>query len=138
MEPKLLKSSLYAPEGTEALPDRPSLLGGCCPCGHVFFPMHTLGCEVCGRHGDALRPMRLTGRGRLLSATIVHLHADPPRPAPFTIGKIALDDGPVVRTLLETAEERAPPGTTMVAALSSIGVADDGSAILDLRFTPLL
>jgi uncharacterized OB-fold protein len=137
MDTKLLKPSLYRRDGTEALPDHPSLLGGRCSCGYVFFPMQTMGCEVCGRHGEDLRPMPLTGRGRLLSATIVHLHADPARPAPFTIGKIALDDGPVVRTLLEAAEERAPAGTTMVAALAPVGIEDDGGDILDLRFTPL-
>src|SRR5262245_20452118 len=92
----LLKPALYA-----AVPDGvPVLRGGRCRCGYVFFPMQTYGCERCGCAGDALTPAALAGRGRLVATARVHLHADPARPAPFTIGTIALDAGPVIRTLL--------------------------------------
>jgi len=124
----LLKPTLYSPDGT--------LLGGRCTCGHVFFPMQTHGCEVCGRHGADLQPMTLNGRGRLLSSTIVHLHADKARPTPFTIGKIALAEGPVVRTLLVDPDKEIAPGTAMMTALVPVGTGDDGTAILDLRFGP--
>lgn len=119
----LLKPSLYTPDAT--------LLGGRCSCGDVFFPMQTHGCEVCGRHGANLQPMTLSGRGVLLSSTVVHLHADKARPAPFTIGKVALTEGPVVRTLLADPDTEIAPGMAMKAQLVPV----DGGK-LDLRFAP--
>ncbi|HEY4171128.1 MAG TPA: OB-fold domain-containing protein [Reyranella sp.] len=119
----LLKPSLYTPAAT--------LLGGRCTCGHVFFPMQTHGCEVCGRHGADLQPMTLSGRGMLLSSTVVHLHADKARPTPFTIGKVALAEGPVVRTLLVDPVREIAPGTAMAATL--VPVEGDKR---DLRFAP--
>jgi uncharacterized OB-fold protein len=124
----LLKPSLYGTDGT--------LQGGRCTCGHVFFPMQGHGCEVCGRHGADLQPMVLKGRGKLLSSTVVHLHIDKARTAPFTIGKIALSDGPVVRTLLVDPTREIEPGTAMVTALVPVGAGENGQTILDLRFTP--
>lgn len=124
----LLKPTLYTPQG--------ALLGGRCTCSHVFFPMQAHGCEVCGRHGAHLTPMALRGRGKLLSSTIVHLHADKSRAAPFTIGKIALADGPVVRTLLVDPVQQSAPGTEMVTTLVPVGTNDDGTVVLDLRFKP--
>ena len=123
MDAALLKPTLYTPSG--------ALLGGRCACGHVFFPMQTYGCEVCGRHGADLQPMTLSGRGTLLSSTVVHIHADKARATPFTIGKVLLADGPVVRTLLVDPDKEIAPGTAMVTALVSSG---DGT--LDLRFAP--
>ena len=123
MDRQLLKPTLYTPAGT--------LLGGRCACGHVFFPLQAHGCEVCGRHGDDLQPMTLSGRGTLLSSTVVHLHADKARTAPFTIGKVALAEGPVVRTLLLDPDREIAPGTPMAARLVPVG--ETG---LDLRFAP--
>jgi uncharacterized OB-fold protein len=80
--------------------------------------------------------MALSGRGRLLAATTVHLHADTSRPAPFTIGKIALEDGPVVRTLLADAVSNPAVGSEMLATLVAVGTGADGAALLDLRFAP--
>ena len=57
-------------------------------------------------------------------------------PAPFTIGKIMLADGPVVRTLLVDAAREVEPGTAMATTLVAVGTGDDGQAILDLRFKP--
>lgn len=127
----LLKPALYA-----ASPDDsdPVLLGGSCTCGYVFFPMQTFGCERCGRYGAALTPKALAGRGRLIAAATVHAHADPRRTAPFVVGTIALDDGPVVRTLLDAPPERATPGGRMRAVLAPI--ATERGEALDLRFRP--
>ena len=52
----LLKPGLYGPPAGE---DAAVLRGGKCACGAVFFPMQSYGCEVCGRHGEALRPRDL-------------------------------------------------------------------------------
>ena len=143
--PELLKPALYAEEGTAAVPDHPALNGGKCVCGHVFFPMQTYGCEVCGRRGDALQPLRLSGRGKLVASATVHIHAArtpasntdvKPHTAPFTIGSVSLEDGPTVRTLLTGVDEKTlKPGQAMVTILVSVGT--DAKSILDLRFTPV-
>jgi uncharacterized OB-fold protein len=129
----LLKPDLYAAcDGG----DPPILLGGRCTCGHVFFPMQTYGCERCGATGSALAPAPLKGRGRLVATATVHLHADPARPAPFVVGTIALDDGPVVRTLIiDTKPEERRPGARVEAVLIAVA-RDDGTEALDLRFRP--
>ena len=123
MEPALLEPTLYTASG--------ALLGGRCACGHVFFPMQTHGCEACGRHGADLQPLTLAGRGRLLSSTVVRFHADSARIAPFTIGKIALDEGPVVRALLVDPDREIRPGARMVSRMVSVG-----DSAVDLRFAP--
>ncbi|MEC9433805.1 MAG: OB-fold domain-containing protein [Pseudomonadota bacterium] len=138
----LLKPDLYGPAAADAggNPAGPPVLhGGECRCGAVFFPLQPYGCEVCGRHGDDLRPRALAGRGALIAAAVVHIHQNRPGPgaparqAPFVVGSIALDDGPVVRTLLDAAE--APePGARMEARLVETG---GETPTLDLRFAPV-
>src|SRR4051794_31256444 len=94
----LLKPGLY-----EVSPgSKIDLKGGRCRCGYVFFPFRTHGCERCGAFGDAITAQPLSGRGTLLAEARVHLHAAPGRSAPFSVVKVRLDEGPVVRTLLST------------------------------------
>jgi hypothetical protein len=126
----LLKPTLYRAEGSDADPVHPALLGGQCACGYVFFPMQTYGCERCG--GTSLAPRALSGRGRLLASARVHLHAGKNRQAPFTVVSVALDEGPIVRTLTE-ADEDVRPGDRMVTALVPVLDAE-GAQRLDLRF----
>jgi uncharacterized OB-fold protein len=129
----LLKPGLYRAEGTDAAPARPALLGGeCSVCGYVFFPMQSYGCEKCG--SVELRPRTLSGVGRLLAAARVHLHAGKGREAPFTVGSIQLDDGPIVRTLLIDDSRSPSPGARMATTLAP-AVSPEGEPRLDLRFT---
>jgi uncharacterized OB-fold protein len=130
----LLKSQLYSEDGHGRQSAEPVLQGGRCRCGHVFFPMQTYGCERCGSHGDALTPQALSTLGTLLASAVVHLHADKNRPAPFTIVKVALDDGPVVRTLLADDSGAIALGQRMTAKLTPIQQGD-GETVFDLRFT---
>jgi uncharacterized OB-fold protein len=133
-ETELLKPALYATEGTASVPDHPSLKGGKCQCGYVFFPLQTYGCEVCGRTGDALQPVALSGRGTLIASSTVHIHAAKNQEAPFTIGAIKLDDGPTVRTLLVDVDAKAlKPGQPMVTQL--VPVSSAAGKTFDLRFT---
>jgi len=127
---KVLKSQLYSERSITDL----VLRGGHCRCGYVFFPMQTYGCERCGGHGDALTPQGISTHGTLLASAVVHLHADKSRPAPFTIVKVALDDGPVVRTLLADDCGDIAPGQRMQAKLVPLHH-DDGEPVYDLRFT---
>lgn len=129
----LLKPALYRAEGGAAAPDRPALLGGECACGYVFFPLQRYGCEKCG--GLELKEKALSGAGTLLASARVHLHAGKGREAPFTVGAIALDDGPIVRTLIEEGRGDPRPGRRMAATLVAVEDAE-GAPWLDLRFTP--
>jgi uncharacterized OB-fold protein len=130
---ELLKPALYREEGTDGAPAHPALLGGACAaCGYVFFPMQCYGCEKCGS-GD-LQPRVLSGVGRLLASARVHLHAGKGREAPFTVGAIQLDDGPIVRTLLVEDTRPLAPGARMATTLAPT-VDAEGEPRLDLRFT---
>ncbi|WP_083632878.1 hypothetical protein [Bradyrhizobium sp. NAS96.2] len=128
-----MKSQLYSEDPGAGRPADPILQGGRCRCGYVFFPMQVYGCERCGSRGNALTPQPLSTRGTLLASALVHLHADKSRPAPFTIVKVALDDGPVVRTLLADDSCDIVPGQRMTAKLVSLQ-RDDGETVFDLRF----
>jgi uncharacterized OB-fold protein len=128
----LLKPSLYAVDAG----GQPVLLGGRCTCGHTFFPMQTYRCERCGKTGDALTPIPLATRGRLLATATVYMNSDPSRAAPFVIAAIELDDGPVVRTLLDETPAATIPAVRRqrrVRAVLEAVRADDHDA-LDLRF----
>ena len=124
----LLKPDLFAigPTGV------PVLLGGRCICGFVFFPMQAFGCERCGRNGPALQPHALAARGRLRASATVHIHADEKRKTPFVIGTIALDDGPIVRTLLDESNDAIASGARVEGVLARIHT--DSTEALDLRF----
>ena len=130
-EPELLKPGLYRRAGSPARPNLPALLGGACVCGHVFFPLQTYGCERCG--GTDLHPKALAGAGTLLAAARVHLHAGKSREAPFTVGSIRLEDGPIIRTLIAGKETPPRPGAAMVSLLEPV-TDGEGAVRLDLRF----
>ncbi|MHB8530177.1 MAG: Zn-ribbon domain-containing OB-fold protein [Caulobacteraceae bacterium] len=133
-EVTLLKPTLYRAAGTAEAPDRPALLGAVCGRGHVFFPLQRYGCERCGSLD--LEPRALCGLGRLLASARVRLHAGKGREAPFTVGSIQLDDGPIVRTLIEAGEDMTlGAGTRMATTLVAV-VDADGRGCLDLRFEP--
>jgi hypothetical protein len=130
----LLKPGLYRAGGMAAAPGRPALLGGvCAACGYVFFPLQRYGCEKCG--AVAIEPRALAGAGRLLASARVHLHHGKGREAPFTVGAIRLDDGPIVRTLIEADGTELHPGARM-ATLLVPAVDAEGAPRLDLRFAP--
>ena len=128
----LLKPALYsANESTAAQP--PMLLGGRCACGYLFFPMQRFGCERCGKNGGALTPASLRGSGKLITATVVHMHADKRRTVPFAVGTIALDDGPVIRALLSDISVAEHLQSAVVAELIVV-TNEDGTQPRDLRF----
>jgi uncharacterized protein len=112
----------------------PELVGGVCGgCHAVFFPYQSFGCERCGRYGADLAVRVLTSRGAVQAATVVHLHADPRRAAPFTVVEVRLDDGPVVRAV--AADGTAVAAGTRVEAFH-LPVAEGEDELLGLRFRP--
>lgn len=131
----LKKPQLYRPaEGHDAQAGSPASLKAVkCTCGHVAFPPQSYGCEQCGRNGGDLQETVLSGQGRLLASSTVHMHAAAYPVAPFTVVEVELDHGVVTRSLL--AEEQATdlkPGTLLRSVLQT-EPAEDGD-VLDLRF----
>jgi uncharacterized OB-fold protein len=126
--------TLFEGNGTAVLPAHPALAGGRCEaCGHIFFPMQEHGCEACG--STTLGPLPLTGRGYLVASARVHIHAAPGREAPFVVGSIALEDGAVVRSVLDVAPENdLRPGAIMTTRL--VPETRAGRDAFDLRFAP--
>jgi uncharacterized OB-fold protein len=132
MSARALKPSLYTVP-SDAAP--PSLLGGRCRCGYVFFPMQTYGCEKCGATGDALQPAALPATATLVASARVLLHANKSRTAPFVVVSARLDDGPVVRTLLdEDTAETLPIGAALRGRLVEVSRDEAGEPVVDLRF----
>ena len=129
-----LKPLLYTvPSQANALPE---LLGGRCRCGYVFFPMQTYGCEKCGATGDALQPVALPATGKLVASSRVLMHARKDREPPYVIVSVRLDDGPVVRTLLdEDTTDLLAVGAPLQGRLMEVGRAESGDPIVDLRFS---
>lgn len=81
--------------------ESPSLQGRRCrDCGYVFFPPHDFGCEACGAAPERVQPAALAGAGELRSFAVVHRHGGAGIEVPFTVGEIALDDGPMVRAVI--------------------------------------
>jgi len=75
----------------------------CARCGTIVFPPQEYGCTTCGAHGDALTAADIAANGTLVAAVVVHNHAT--FPVPFTMAKLKLDSGHVIRALLTGAGE---------------------------------
>lgn len=124
--------TLYG-EGAE----RPVLYGArCSQCERVNFPRQTAGCESCGAHGAALTPVEIDARGALVSFAFVRKHMGADIAAPFAIGEVRLQGGPVIRcTLAEGLSEGAlRTGQTVVGLLAHNPKSKEG--VVELRFAP--
>jgi len=114
--------------------ERPSLLGRrCADCGYVSFPPHDFGCEACGALPARTEPTVLAGAGVLRSFATVHRHSGPGIAAPFVVGEIELDAGPMVRCVIE-GETALRIGDRMRALACSIPASADREAKVEVRF----
>ena len=82
------------------------LMGNMCGnCNRVFFPIRAV-CPHCHRESiGKMKPMELSGRGEIVSFTIVH--DTPPsfvRQRPYALALIKLDEGPVLTGQIVDAE----------------------------------
>src|SRR3984893_2774445 len=101
-ESKRQPAELFQGTGTSVLPDHPALIGWTwLSCGNFFFTMQRFGCERCGSVN--LKERTLTGRGKVLTCAKVHEHRSSGREAPFTVAAVLMEDGPMVRALLDPA-----------------------------------
>jgi uncharacterized OB-fold protein len=131
----LKKPQLYRPAaGYDAQAGSPASLNAVkCTCGHVAFPPQSYGCEQCGRNGSDLQETVLSGQGRLLASSTVHMHAAAYPVAPFTVVEVELDHGVVTRSLLADGQATdLKPGTLLRSVLQAEPA--EGGDVLDLRF----
>jgi uncharacterized protein len=116
-------------------PDVPSLRGTkCTECGTTFFPALGIGCEVCGADDSSLQPISLATAGVLHSVATVHLHQGHDIEAPFAIGEIQLDDGPLIRATMREPLELESIGQRVDAAWCTLRTDDDGHDVVEPRF----
>lgn len=131
-----LKPFLYSLEGTADLPNHPAIKGSKCPCGYIFFPRQNYGCEKCGRHGEEIENILMSGKGKIKQIATVHKSHLKELEAPFSVATIVLDSGCVIRALLDDGEDaHVFIGKTVYSTLKKIGIDDQGREIFDLRFT---
>ena len=131
-----LRPTVFSLIGTEDLPERPSLKGCQCKCGYVFFPRQYFGCESCGRLGDEIEDIEMSGRGKIREFATVHRSHRKDLIAPFIVATIVLDAGVVIRALLNVTDAKLLSiGQTVYSTLSTVGQGEDGREIVDLRFT---
>jgi uncharacterized OB-fold protein len=116
---------LYDPHGEPALRgDR------CTRCATPFFPASRWGCECCGAPADALEPASLDAVGLLLTFATVRLGD-----APYTIGEILLDAGPVIRASMLPADgEGLDFGARVRGRLVGAGQDHSGTELVTLCF----
>ena len=113
--------------------DRPVLQGTrCASCNTTFFPVLSLGCEVCG--STQLDAIVLEATGVLHSVATVHLYQGHDIEAPFAIGEIQLDAGPLIRATMAEVLERDAIGARVAASWATLRADDDGNDVVEPRF----
>jgi uncharacterized protein len=80
----------------------------CGSCGLVAAPPEPIGCERCGAPAASLVATDIEAVGTVTAVAVVHHHARPEPPTPFVVVEVALDAGPVVRSMLRGAAAPGP------------------------------
>jgi len=110
----------------------PMLAGTRCgACGATFFPPLKIGCAVCG--SPDLQDTALAARGVLHSSAIVYRYRGDDIEAPFTVGEIVLDEGPVIRATM-ASNDAAAIGDPVEARWFVTKVSDAGDETVEPRF----
>jgi uncharacterized OB-fold protein len=113
------------------------LASRCTQCSRVSFPRQSFGCEACGAHGEGMAPVEIAASGALVSYAVVRKHMGSDIAAPFAMGEIRLDAGPVIRcTLMDGLDETAlRSGQKMAGALTHNPKSQ--ADVFELRFAPV-
>lgn len=106
----------------------------CAACARVSFPRQSFGCEACG--GQELTEVEIAARGVLLSFALVRKHMGADIAAPFAIGEIRLEDGPVIRCTLADGLEEATLRAGAIVAGVLTNNPKSSADVLELRFAP--
>ncbi len=106
----------------------------CADCGTAFFPPLGIGCEVCGAAADRLAAVPIAAAGVLHSVATVHLHPGNDISAPFAMGEIQLDDGPLIRATMIGLPDLEMIGRRVEAQWVVARTDNDGNEIIEPRF----
>ena len=116
---------------------RPSLLGGRCSCGYLFFPPHRFGCEACGAGSEAIVTLEIESRGVLKSFAASHRQTGSEVPSPLIFGLVLLDIGLAIMTTIHAEDEnKLAIGQRVHGLLVPCGQDDRGRTIVDCLFVP--
>ncbi|OYD70356.1 OB-fold domain-containing protein [Rhodococcus sp. OK302] len=99
--------------------------------GFISYPVQDAGSLSNGDHGPDLTPVTLSGRGQITATATVRLHPGPGIETPFTVASILLEEGPLVRGILD-ADDRGCIGDTVVATTTAVPRGED--EVYELRF----
>ncbi len=120
---------LYEPSS-----ETPTLLGTLCgSCGRVSFPAISIGCDACGAAPDVLEATDLDATGTLYSFATVHLHHGDIE-APFTIGEVELDAGPLVTATMDPEGRDLSIGQRVRAVWRVARVEENGDEVVEPVF----
>jgi uncharacterized OB-fold protein len=113
----------------------PALCGTRCEtCGATFFPPLGVGCEVCGAEPEHLSPMSIAAAGVLHSVATVHLYHGDDIAAPFAVGEIQLDAGPLIRCTLVRLLDLDAIGRRVEAHWVVANFDTEGNEVIEPRF----
>ena len=130
----IIPDSLHVPKSKD---DDFYLLGaGCSICGYVCFPPKLV-CVKCLRD-DSMKRIKLSPFGILETFAVMQI-APPGFTAPYIIGYVKLDNGPLVFTLITQCEARNGAleiGEKMELVIEKIGDDKNGNDIVGWKFRP--
>jgi len=104
----------------------------CRSCARLAAPADRFGCLQCGAPTEQVDFLPLSGRGTLLNAVTVFQPLIADATVPLVIGRIALEEGPVVSAQIGVEEEQLSPGMALQAEM----VGASASAAGAWRFNP--
>src|SRR3546814_232239 len=99
----------------------------CAICNRIAFPPNPYGCEKCGAPVSDLSDHLLRGRGRLNAFATTWYGSSKTVAVPYTVGVIALEDGPVIRALLTHPTDEALKVGAAVCAVLAPGSAPEST-----------
>lgn len=96
----------------------------CRSCDRLAAPADRFGCLNCGAPPEEIDLVSFSGRGVLINAVTVHQQLLPTAAAPLVIGRIALEEGPVVSAQIGALEQDLLPNCALEARLVETGATD--------------
>jgi uncharacterized OB-fold protein len=117
--------------------ERPSLLGGLCSCGYLFFPPHRFGCESCGAAPSSIHSTEIDARGVLKSFAAFHRKTHSYSSSSLIFGLVLLNSGLTIITKIQAEDEtKLAIGQKVQGLLVPCGQDDQGQTIVDCLFVP--
>lgn len=130
---RLLRPHRYAADSARGI----VLKGGKCACGYVSFPRAVGNCPGCNNHARGGTPWDISAAGTLVACSELEVHRSETFSGCFVVATIKLDDGPIIRSVVNEKLDAVPLGARMVGSLVPAAVTQEGWPVFDLRFRHL-